>query len=82
MANHGHEKRRKKEAERILKDVDREGDIFGRGAYRLADKAKTHFSGADAEGNDKIEIWGRRIGRALSLIVFIGLLIYVIRVYG
>ncbi|MCO5091136.1 hypothetical protein [Bosea sp. (in: a-proteobacteria)] len=31
-------------------------------------RAAGHFSGADAPEGDRIELWGRRIGRALSLI--------------
>ena len=30
--------------------------------------ASRHFSGSDADPNDRIEIWGRRIGRALSVV--------------
>jgi len=31
-------------------------------------RAAGHFSGADAPEGDRIELWGRRIGRSLSLI--------------
>lgn len=31
-------------------------------------RAAAHFSGADAPEGDRIELWGRRIGRFLSLI--------------
>jgi hypothetical protein len=31
-------------------------------------RAASHFSGADAPEGDRIELWGRRIGRFLSLI--------------
>ena len=31
-------------------------------------RAAQHFSGADAPEGDRIELWGRRIGRSLSLL--------------
>ena len=31
-------------------------------------RAAEHFSGADAPEGDRIELWGRRIGRFMSLI--------------
>lgn len=31
-------------------------------------RAADHFAGADAPEGDRIELWGRRIGRGLSLL--------------
>ncbi len=31
-------------------------------------RAADHFTGADAPEGDRIELWGRRIGRGLSLL--------------
>ena len=45
-------------------------------------RAARHFGGADAPPDDKAELWGRRIGRALSLVgvlVLTVLLIYQLR---
>lgn len=51
--------------ERILERVERESTgMFGSAAAKAAD----HFSGRGAPGEDAAEIWGRRVGRALSLI--------------
>ena len=33
-------------------------------------RASRHFGAADAPPGDKVELWGRRIGRALSVIGF------------
>jgi hypothetical protein len=47
---------------------------------RTAARATDHFAGRDAIGSDgsvdRIELWGRRIGRALSLIGLIALAVY------
>jgi hypothetical protein len=44
-----------------------------------AQRASDHFTAQDAaadEEGDRIELWGRRIGRALSLAAFLGLSVY------
>jgi len=44
-----------------------------------AQRASDHFAARDVaaeEEGDRIELWGRRIGRALSLAAFIGLCVY------
>lgn len=50
-----------------------------------ANRATDHFAARDAVGahgeTDAIELWGRRIGRALSLAAFIGLSIYLYLTY-
>jgi hypothetical protein len=50
-----------------------------------ANRATDHFAARDAVGEDgeadAIELWGRRIGRALSLAAFIGLSIYLYLTY-
>ena len=53
---------------------------------QAAQRAVDHFSARDASGTgdapgDSIEIWGRRIGRTLSLAAFIGLCIYLYATY-
>jgi hypothetical protein len=40
------------------------GSALARAGQRLGD----HFAGRDADAGDWAEVWGRRIGRALSLI--------------
>ena len=68
------DREREREAREALDRVARESETIGtsslaRAGRRLGD----HFAGADAVGEagggtDPIELWGRRIGRALSLI--------------
>ena len=62
------------EAKATLARVEREsGGLFDSAMAR----ASRHFGAADAPPDDKIELWGRRIGRALSLVgvVVLGLLL-------
>lgn len=71
---------REQQAREALERVRRDSETIGgsslaRATKRLGD----HFSGQDAAGEnragdtDAIEVWGRRIGRALSLIGVVGL---------
>jgi len=52
---------------------------------RAARRAGDHFAARDApieHGKpDKVELWGRRVGRGLSLIAFVGLAIYLYVTY-
>ena len=57
------------EARRALDRVNRESETFGASSLR---RMSDHFAARDAPGTggetDPIELWGRRIGRALSLV--------------
>jgi cytochrome c-type biogenesis protein CcmH/NrfG len=65
----------------------RERETFGTSALaQAARRATDHFAAKDAVGEadgatDRIELWGRRIGRGLSLVAFIGLAIYLYVTY-
>jgi hypothetical protein len=74
----------RREALRTL-DTLRESDTFATSALaRTARRASDHFTAKDTmtdtpapDGSvDKIELWGRRIGRALSLAGFVALVVY------
>lgn len=70
------------EAEKILKRVEQQSETLGTSSMRrTAENIKAHMSGDDADENDWAELWGKRIGRALSVIFFIILLIYLLRTY-
>jgi|FEC22Drversion2_1045045.scaffolds.fasta_scaffold00474_31 hypothetical protein len=57
-------------------------EVFGTGAFvRQARRASAHFSGADADPADRIEVWGRRVGRSLSMIALVGLVWYLATTY-
>ena len=65
MSNDPRETAREAEAKATLERVKRDSEsLLGSSMGRAAQ----HFSGADAPEGDRIELWGRRIGRTLSLI--------------
>jgi hypothetical protein len=84
----GADEARRQEAQEALDRLRGEGATFaGSALVAAARRATGHFGardavGAEADGStDPIELWGRRIGRALSLIAFIGLSIYLAVTY-
>jgi hypothetical protein len=75
----------RREALATLKSLG-ESDTFATSALaRTAKRATDHFSGRDAIGPDgsvdRVELWGRRIGRALSLAGLIALAVYLYVTY-
>ena len=82
-SRHDREEARRREATDALDRIRRDGDrVFGSALVRAVE----HFLAKDAAAGpggatDPIELWGRRIGRALSLVAFIGLCIYLYVAY-
>jgi hypothetical protein len=65
MSNDPRESAREAEAKAALERVKRDSEtLLGSSMGRAAQ----HFSGADAPEGDRVELWGRRIGRSLSLV--------------
>jgi len=65
MSNDPREAARAAEAKASLDRVKRDSEtVLGSSMGRAAG----HFAGRDAPEGDKIELWGRRIGRSLSLV--------------
>jgi hypothetical protein len=76
---------RQREALATLKSLG-ENDTFATSALaRTAKRASDHFAARDAVGPDgaadPIELWGRRIGRGLSLVGFVALAVYLYLTY-
>ncbi|WP_243369840.1 hypothetical protein [Microvirga solisilvae] len=76
------EQERERESREALERVRRDSETAGSSALaRMSRQAQDHFAARDAEGasdggeTDPIELWGRRIGRGLSLVgvVILGL---------
>jgi hypothetical protein len=74
-------KEREKEARAALERVERDTESLGTSSLaRVTGRLRDHFSGSDAVGQgeggstDPAELWGRRIGRAISVVLFIVLL--------
>jgi hypothetical protein len=80
-ARHDREEARRREALDTLGKL-RERDTVAQSALV---RAARHFAGSDAAGPDgavdPVELWGRRIGRALSLLAVIGLSVYLYLTY-
>ena len=73
--NRGTEQER--EAKRILAQVRQQTDGAAMTPVQKAVKrGREHFSAEDADRSDRVEVWGTRIGRAISLILFFVLIAY------
>ena len=72
-------------AQEALRDIDRVGEqseVLGTSALRRsAERARDHMLATDADNEDSVELWGRRIGRGLSLAAFIVLAVYLYLTY-
>ncbi|MGH6922960.1 MAG: hypothetical protein ACRED5_04240 [Propylenella sp.] len=70
------------EARRELEHLRGETAFLGSSAMtRVARKARAHFSAADAPPEDPAELWGRRIGRGLAVLLAVFLLSWLAATY-
>ena len=71
---------REREAAEALERVRRDSETVGTSSMaRVTRRVGDHFAGRDAHdeaAGDPAELWGRRIGRALSLVAFVGLALW------
>ena len=79
-------KRRDEDRRRAaLRDLERtaeQAEVIGTSALRrAAENARDHFGAAEADRDDWAELWGRRIGRALSLVGLVVLAVYLTVTY-
>ena len=66
-----------RESKRVLSRVDIDSETVGSSSFaRSAEKTRDHFLGKDSDPDDPIEIWGKRIGRGLSIAITIVLVLY------
>jgi hypothetical protein len=78
---HERDEAQRREALRTLETLS-ERDTFATSTLaRTAQRAADHFGARDAAGEDRIELWGRRIGRGLSLAGLIALAVYLYVTY-
>ncbi|MEL6435774.1 MAG: hypothetical protein AAFP99_03155 [Pseudomonadota bacterium] len=75
MARPDEEQKRREEAARALRNVERDSETLGTSSFIRAAK---HFTAADADQEDPVEVWGKRVGRLLALAVFVVLLIWLV----
>ena len=74
---------REREAREALERVRRDSEVLGSSALgRAGQRLQDHFGAKDAVGaaegggTNPVELWGRRIGRALSLIGVVALALW------
>ena len=66
---------RQEESRRILERVAVDSEsLWASSLARSANRARDHFSGSD--GEDAVEVWGKRIGRIGSLIALVALAVW------
>ncbi|MBQ0822476.1 hypothetical protein KBI52_20020 [Microvirga sp. HBU67558] len=85
MTDRDREARDADAAREALERVQRDSDTLGASALaRMGRRAGDHFGGKDAigtaedGGTDPVELWGRRIGRTLSLVGVVVLAIWLL----
>jgi len=67
------------QAKRDLKRLSEEGGLLNAPKMKARSKSiKGHFLADDADQTDRIEVWGSRIGRILSLIAVMILLVWLV----
>ncbi|HEY7386016.1 MAG TPA: hypothetical protein VH743_20335 [Beijerinckiaceae bacterium] len=60
---------RERESREMLERVARESETIGGSTLgRAGQRISNHFAAREAGDADPVELWGRRIGRALSLV--------------
>lgn len=70
------------ESRRILERVARDSETIGTSSMaRVANRVSKHFRGTENSDDDVVEVWGKRIGRILALIVFAILAYHVLTTY-
>lgn len=70
--------------QQALRDLDalgRERDLLHGFWHGGLTRCGRHFSAADADSSDPVELWGRRIGRGLAALAFLGFCIYLYLTY-
>jgi len=80
QSSHERDEAQRREALAALRTLS-ENDTFATSTLaRTAQRATDHFSAKDA-GEDRIELWGRRIGRGLSLVGLVAFAVYLYLTY-
>jgi hypothetical protein len=68
-----------RQAKRTLERIGEEGGLSATPVMKsAANNVRDHFTAKDAEGGDKVEVWGTRIARGLALFAFVGLVLWMV----
>jgi hypothetical protein len=80
QSSHERDEAQRREALASLRELGEQDTFVTSALARTARRATDHFAARDAVGaggeTDRIELWGRRIGRGLSLAGLVALAIY------
>ncbi|MEJ1159803.1 hypothetical protein [Prosthecomicrobium sp. N25] len=77
------EAERRREAEAVLARAERDSETVLSGtAKTTANRVAEHFGAADADQADPVEVWGKRLGRALALVAAGLLILHLVRTYA
>ncbi|MBZ0146535.1 MAG: hypothetical protein K8F62_03205 [Pseudorhodoplanes sp.] len=80
--NDGRNEETRRAALKELHGLRHEGAELGGAMSAMARRTASHFAGHDGvTERDPIELWGKRIGRGLSLVGFVALAIYLYVTY-
>jgi len=81
MAKPDHEKTTA-QARRDLERIGDQSEVIGTSSLvRTANRARDHFGGTDGPQDDAAEVWGRRVGRGLSVVFVIFLIWWLAKTY-
>lgn len=80
------EAERRRSADEALAGVVRDAEVIGTSGFArtmraAGDRIGDHFGGSDADPDDRVEVWGRRIGRGLGLLFALFLAVHLVRTY-
>jgi hypothetical protein len=80
------EAERRRQSEEALSGVVRDAEVIGSSGFartmrHAGVRLESHFGGADADPDDRVEVWGRRIGRGLGLVAAVLLAVHLLRTY-
>ena len=72
MAERKDDRDRSEQARRDLERLSEEGGLLNTPKLKAkTDSVRDHLAAADTDQDDRIEVWGTRIGRWLSVVVFV-----------
>jgi hypothetical protein len=70
---------RARESRRILERMRSESESGGVSFLaRTSQSVRDHVTASDADGSDRLEYWGTRIGRSLGLIVVVAMMVWLV----
>lgn len=64
-----------RQAQQSLEELSKPGPtVLGSSLVDAANRARAHFSATEADQNDEVEVWGRRIARIAAVIAVVWLI--------